>query len=86
MAVIQISKVQVRRGQTRSIGMPQLSGGEFGWSYDQQELYIGNGSVADGAPEVKNTRILTEHDLENGNFFSLRRLHNSTRSPIGSGV
>lgn len=68
MAVIQISKVQVRRGQTAQTGFPQLSSGEFGWSIDQQQLYIGNGAVSEGAPAVGNTRILTERDT---NFFLL---------------
>lgn len=68
MAVIQISRVQVRRGQTAQTGFPQLASGEFGWSIDQQELYIGNGSVSEGAPAIGNTRILTEND---GSFFIL---------------
>lgn len=63
MAVIQISKIQVRRGQKNSnSGIPQLSSAEFAWAVDSQELYIGNGSVAEGAPYVGNTRIITEHD------------------------
>lgn len=63
MAVLQISKIQVRRGLKNSgIGIPQLSSAEFGWAVDTQELYIGNGSVAEGAPYVGNTKILTEHD------------------------
>lgn len=63
MAVVQISKIQVRRGLKNSgIGIPQLSSGEFAWALDTQELYIGNGAVADGAPYVGNTKILTEHD------------------------
>ena len=66
MAVIQISRVQHRRGQTSQTGFPQLASGEFGWSIDQQELYIGNGAVSEGAPAVGNTRLITEHD---GNFF-----------------
>lgn len=66
MAVIQISRVQVRRGKTLQTGFPQLASGEFGWSVDQQELYIGNGAVSEGAPAVGNTRIITEHD---SNFF-----------------
>lgn len=41
-------------------GLPQLSSGELGWSTDQQRLFIGNGSVAEGAPAVGNTEILTE--------------------------
>ena len=59
MSVIQISKVQIRRGQTSQTGFPQLSSGEFGWSIDQQQLYIGNGAVSEGAPAVGNTRLLT---------------------------
>lgn len=63
MAVVQISRIQVRRGQKNSNGgVPQLSSGELAWAVDTQELYIGNGSVAEGAPEVDNTKILTEHD------------------------
>ena len=63
MAVIQISKIQVRRGQKNSnSGVPQLSSAEFAWAVDSQELFIGNGSVLEGAPYVGNTKILTEHD------------------------
>ena len=60
MAVIQISKIQLRRGQTAEQGMPQLASGEMGWSIDEQRLFIGSGSVAEGAPAVENTEILTE--------------------------
>ena len=63
MAVVQISKIQVRRGKKNSdSGIPQLSSAEFAWAIDSQELFIGNGSVAEGAPYVGNTKILTEHD------------------------
>jgi hypothetical protein len=63
VAVVQISKIQVRRGQKNSnSGVPQLSSAEFAWAVDSQELFIGNGSVAEGAPYVGNTKILTEHD------------------------
>lgn len=63
MAVVQISKIQVRRGLSNSgIGVPQLSSAEFAWAVDSQELYIGNGSVAEGAPFVGNTKIITERD------------------------
>ena len=68
MSILQISKVQIRRGQTSQTGFPQLSSGEFGWSIDQQQLYIGNGAVSEGAPAVGNTRLLTEHD---SNLFVL---------------
>jgi hypothetical protein len=63
MAVVQISKIQLRRGQKNSqSGIPQLSSAEMAWAVDTQELFIGNGSVAEGAPYVGNTKILTEHD------------------------
>ena len=63
MAVVQISRIQVRRGQkNQGSGVPQLAGGELGWAVDSRELYIGNGSVAEGAPAVGNTKLITEHD------------------------
>jgi len=63
VAVIQISKIQVRRGKKISnTGVPQLSSAEFAWAIDSQELFIGNGSITEGAPYVGNTKILTEHD------------------------
>lgn len=68
MAVVQISRIQVRRGQeNQGSGVPQLAGGEFGWAVDTQALYIGNGAVSEGAPAIGNTKILTEND----NFFDL---------------
>ncbi len=57
MAVVQISRIQHRRGLATDL--PQLAAGELGWVVDQQKLYIGNGKVSDGAPAVGNTEILT---------------------------
>jgi hypothetical protein len=57
MAVIQISKIQVRRGLQDDL--PQLAGGEFGWSVDTRKLYIGNGTLSEGASQIGNTEILT---------------------------
>ncbi len=73
MAVVQISRIQVRRGKSLAgTGLPQLASGELAWSLDTQELYIGNGSVAEGAPAVGNTKILTERDLTvQGNLLAL---------------
>lgn len=76
MAIVQISRIQVRRGQENITGMPQLEGGEMGWAVDTQNLYIGNGTVAEGAPEVGNTRILTENDI--ALFGSTSTLYQST--------
>lgn len=58
MAVFQISKITNRKGL--QIDLPQLSGAEFGWSVDARKLWIGNGTLAEGAPIVGNTEILTE--------------------------
>jgi len=63
VAVVSISRIQVRRGRkNQGSGLPQLASGEFGWAVDSQELYIGNGAVAEGAPYVGNTKLLSEHD------------------------
>ena len=68
MAIVSLSRIQVRRGQAGAgSGIPQLAGGELGWAMDTQELFIGNGSVAEGAPSVGNTKLLTEHN----NLFEL---------------
>ena len=63
MAVIQISRIQVRRGLADSptpSGLPQLASGEIGWAIDDQRLWIGSGSVEEGAPAVENVEILTK--------------------------
>ena len=63
MAVVQISRIQIRRGKKNSgTGLPQLASGEIAWAIDTQELYIGNGAVSEGSPYVGNTKVLTEHD------------------------
>ena len=80
MAVVQISRIQVRRGKAQTgTGFPQLASGEMGWAIDTQELYIGNGSVAEGSPAVGNTKILTQNDLSaEGNL--LQQLQHIYRS------
>ena len=57
MPIVQISRIQHRRG--KKTDLPQLAAGELGWSVDDQRLYIGNGTVADGAPAVGNTEVMT---------------------------
>lgn len=59
MAVISISKIQVRRGLQENL--PQLASGEMGWSIDERRLYIGNGTTSEGAPIIGNTEILTQN-------------------------
>jgi hypothetical protein len=82
MAVVQISKIQVRRGRKSQSNIPQLSSGEFGWAVDTQQLYIGNGSVAEGAPFVGNTEVLTE----NSNIFELLGAYTYKAGDIQTGV
>ena len=73
MAVVQISRIQIRRGQANTgSGLPQLASGEMAWAVDTQELYIGNGAVAEGSPGVGNTKVLTQNDINaSGNFLDL---------------
>ena len=67
MAVVEISKIQVRRGQENTTGVPILDSGEFGWASDTERLYIGLRRIDGGARDA-NVRILTENDLRN--FFT----------------
>ena len=87
MAVISISKIQVRRGQELQTGIPQLSPGEFGWAEDTEHLYIGK-RIVEGAVDDNNTRILTENDLDyqtiSENVFSYIRQYLSTGTTIAS--
>jgi hypothetical protein len=59
MAVIQISRVQHRRGLVQDL--PQLSAAEFGWAVDERRLFIGNGPQEEGAPTIGNTEVLTQY-------------------------
>ena len=58
MAIVQISRITQRKGLQENL--PQLAGAEFGWSIDERRLFIGNGTLEEGAPVIGNTEILTE--------------------------
>lgn len=58
MAITQISRIQQRSGL--QVDLPRLATAEFGWSTDSRRLFIGNGSISEGAPVVGNTEVLTE--------------------------
>ena len=62
MAVVQISRIQLRRGKANETPIPQLASGELAWAIDTQELWIGSGSVGEGAPAVDNIKVLTDSD------------------------
>jgi len=59
MAIVQISRITNRKGLDTDLPQP-LAGAELGWATDQRKLYIGNGELAEGAPVVGNTEILTQ--------------------------
>lgn len=58
MAIVQVSRITNRKGLTEDL--PQLAGAELGWCLDSRRLFIGNGTLQDGAPVIGNTEILTE--------------------------
>jgi hypothetical protein len=58
VAIVQISQITNRKGLAENL--PQLAGAELGWSTDTRQLWIGNGTLEDGAPVIGNTEILTE--------------------------
>jgi len=64
MPIIEIAKIQVRRGQENQGQVPQLAPGEFAWAEDTQNLYIGK-RISEGANSDANTRILTDKDFTN---------------------
>jgi hypothetical protein len=58
VAIVQISRITNRKGLQENL--PQLAGAELGWSIDSRRLYIGNGTLQEGAPVIGNTEVLTE--------------------------
>jgi hypothetical protein len=70
MAVVEIAKIQIRRGDAKVTGTPNLDSGEFGWAVagtdpesNIPQLFIGNGTEAEGARiGPGSTRILTQYD------------------------
>jgi hypothetical protein len=59
VAIVQISRITNRKGLTENL--PQLAGAELGWCIDSRRLFIGNGTLQEGAPIIGNTEILTEY-------------------------
>lgn len=59
MAIVQISRITNRKGLTENL--PQLAGAELGWCIDSRRLFIGNGTLEEGAPVIGNTEILTQY-------------------------
>lgn len=82
MAIVQISQIKHRRGYANSL--PQLGSAELGWSVDTQQLYIGNGTLDEGAPEVGNTEILTEHSNIPGITTYTQTISNNTTANLAN--
>jgi len=59
VAIVQISRITQRKGYRTDLPEP-LASAELGWATDTRQLFIGNGTLAEGAPVVGNTEILTE--------------------------
>jgi len=59
VAIVQISRITQRKGLAIDLPEP-LASAELGWATDTRRLYIGNGTLAEGAPVVGNTEVLTE--------------------------
>ena len=83
MAVVQISRIQLRRGRANETPIPQLASGELAWAIDTQELWIGSGSVGEGAPAVDNIKVLTDSDnlLDYGTY-----VYTNDTAPIQTGI
>ena len=52
---------------------------ELGYSIDTRQLFIGNGTLNDGAPETGNTEILTEYS----DILNLANTYNFKNSDAG---
>lgn len=81
MAVIEIAKIQVRRGQENQTGIPQLAGGEFAWATDNETLYIGL-KREDGGARDANIRVLTENDVRLFTSFVSSGMLNTTTNYV----
>jgi hypothetical protein len=59
VAIVQVSRITNRKGLAENV--PQLAGAELGWAIDERRLFIGNGTLEEGAPVIGNTEVLTEY-------------------------
>jgi hypothetical protein len=76
VAIVQISRITNRKGLIENL--PQLAGAELGWAVDTRQLFIGNGTLQEGAPVIGNTEILTE-------FSDITAVSNYTYKDIAVG-
>ena len=83
MAIVQISRITHRKGLQQDI--PQLASAELGWSIDTRQLYIGNGTISEGAPTEGITEILTQYSdiLNIGNQYIFKGSESGYTSQTG---
>jgi len=89
VAIVQISRITNRKGLQENL--PQLAGAELGYSIDERRLFIGNGTLEEGAPVIGNTEILTEFSdifafQTNYTYKGLAAGYQVQTSPTGSPV
>lgn len=84
MAIVQISRIQHRKGLQQDL--PQLASAELGWSVDTRQLYIGNGTITEGAPTEGVTEILTQYSdiLNIANQYIFKGTQSGYTSQTGS--
>jgi hypothetical protein len=83
MAIVQISRITHRKGLQQDL--PQLASAELGWSIDTRQLYIGNGTISEGAPTEGITEILTQYSdiLNIGNQYIFKGSESGYTSQTG---
>jgi hypothetical protein len=84
MAIVQISQIKHRHGVQSDL--PQLATAEIGWSVDTRRLYIGNGTLTEGAPEIGNTEVLTEYSNLPGVSVYTQGISSSSTANLTYGV
>jgi len=84
--VNQTARIQVRRGLLANL--PQLASGELGFAIDTQQLYIGNGTLAEGAPFLGNTLLSgnVSGGGGGGNAVPIFTLVDNIPSPTNTGL
>ena len=84
MAIVQISRITHRKGLQQDL--PQLASAELGWSIDTRQLYIGNGTISEGAPTEGITEILTQYSdiLNIGNQYIFKGSESGYTSQTGA--
>ena len=82
MAVVQISRIQHRRGVADNL--PQLAVGELGLAVDTRRLYIGNGGS--DAPRVENIELLTANSdlLDSADTYTYKGTASGYTATTGS--